>query len=95
MDIRTEEAKTGFEIVIQGNADNRYDDLAKGAKGDFRYLIPIKERDEKLITTAVLYRSGDAPNLGSIYSGHTIDINKGRKGDFLYLCWNSQIAYPI
>ena len=34
-------AAVRFELVIQGGANGSLQDLAKGAGGDFRYLIPV------------------------------------------------------
>lgn len=82
--------------MIQGEADSRYNDLAKGAKGKYRYLVPIKQSGKGLITEVMLYRSNSAvDDFGPTYSGHTIDINEGRKGGYLYLCWKSQKAYAV
>jgi hypothetical protein len=86
---KVEDAVTGFDVFI-GAADAR-PDLAKGAGGAFRYLVPIKNpRVKTKITEVALMRrqSGDR-GLGPGFVGSTIDINDGRGGDWLYLIWKS------
>ncbi|KAM5536439.1 hypothetical protein V8D89_009875 [Ganoderma adspersum] len=79
----------GFEIVIQGDADGSLKDLAKGAGGDFRYVLAIKDvTKEGKVTQVVLLRLEGALRgrpLGWV--GNTIDINKNRGKTFLYLLW--------
>ncbi|KAI0265965.1 hypothetical protein BC834DRAFT_824277 [Gloeopeniophorella convolvens] len=94
----TRKAINNVDLVIQGKADNRYQDLAKGAKGDFRYLIPVHTANNpQYITDLKLLRTPHStqPDPNSGYTGTTGDINKGRKGDYLYLIWRTQTAYPI
>ncbi|KAG6867895.1 hypothetical protein C0993_009741 [Termitomyces sp. T159_Od127] len=96
------QALTNVDLVIQGQADTRYDDLAKGAGGNYRYLIPVRRSNQKLFISALtLARSEDALNdipeqiWRSLPQGATNDINKGRHGDFLYLVWELQRAYEV
>ncbi|KAG6830641.1 hypothetical protein H0H87_007455 [Tephrocybe sp. NHM501043] len=96
------EAITHIDLVITSTEDKRYDDLAKGAKGKYRYLIPIRQSGQSLFLTNLrLLRShSDIINIGIIIglfqaSGYTKDINAGRGGDYLHLLWDSERAYPI
>ncbi|KAG6872773.1 hypothetical protein C0995_006693 [Termitomyces sp. Mi166 len=96
------QALTNFDLVIQGEEDPRYDDLAKGAGGDYRYLIPVIRSNQQLfISELTLARSADPMNdlpsiiWSSLPQGATGDINKGREGDYLYLVWQLQRAYEV
>ena len=86
-------AVTGFEIIIQGGADPALDDLAKGAGGDYRYLLPATDvTKETKVTQVTLLRLDQA--LGTTpsgWDGSTIDINKGRGKTYLYLLWKTAI----
>ncbi|KAK7032626.1 hypothetical protein VNI00_012889 [Paramarasmius palmivorus] len=84
------DAATSFKIVIQSHADPEKKDLAKGAGGDYRYVIPMRDPGARKITSARLLRSGskqDYPPSG--FNGLSTDINQGRKGDYLYIVWKS------
>lgn len=96
------QAATFFDLVIQDSSNAAYSDLAKGAGGAFRFLIPVyNARENKKIVGATLFRSTDAstkPKPSALiqtwgYNDSTIDINKDRKGDYLYLVWKTQLAY--
>ncbi|KAG6904810.1 hypothetical protein DXG01_007015 [Tephrocybe rancida] len=98
---KTSEALTRFDLIIQDQADPRYIDLAAGAGGQYRYLVPSKQdaNKEMFITDLTLVRtSNDATqdlNAGKLVwngvpQGHTGDINHGRKGSYLYLVWQLQ-----
>ncbi|KAF7173580.1 hypothetical protein CNMCM5623_005787 [Aspergillus felis] len=83
---------SGIDIIIQGDKDDRYDDLAKGAGGDYRYLNLRKDGSKKIVNIALLRRKESVSfetvhQLG--YDGYSTDINKGRGGDYLYLVWKS------
>lgn len=85
---KIEDAVTGFDVFI-GEADAR-PDLAKGAGGAFRYLVPVKNpRVTTKITEVALMRrtSGGGPSPGFV--GSTSDLNRSRRGDFLYVIWKS------
>ncbi|KAG6904766.1 hypothetical protein DXG01_007322, partial [Tephrocybe rancida] len=101
---KTSEALTRFDLIIQDQADPRYIDLAAGAGGQYRYLVPSKQdaNKEMFITDLTLVRtSNDATqdlNAGKLVwngvpQGHTGDINHGRKGSYLYLVWQLQQGY--
>ena len=83
------EAVTAFDIIIQSAADPSLDDLAKGAGGDYRYLIPARDIQEpSKVTQVILLRSDSAiDGIPAGWSGKTIDINKGRGKTYLYLVW--------
>ncbi|GIJ84625.1 hypothetical protein Asppvi_003474 [Aspergillus pseudoviridinutans] len=83
---------SGIDIIIQADKDDRYDDLAKGAGGDYRYLNLRKDGSKKIVNVALLRRKESVSfetvhQLG--YDGYSTDINKGRGGDYLYLVWKS------
>ncbi|KAG6875389.1 hypothetical protein C0992_004019 [Termitomyces sp. T32_za158] len=100
--IKVSQALTNVDLVIQSQPDTRYDDLAKGAGGSYRYLIPVRQSNQKLFISAfTLARSevalDEVPEKiwHSLPQGATNDINKGRRGDFLYLVWELQRAYEV
>ncbi len=66
-------------------------DIARGTGGDYRYVIPEKDqREKKKISEINLLRSSNSVTVPpNGYSGMSIDINRGRKGDFLYLIWKT------
>lgn len=90
---KLEERATGIEIAIQRRANNNYKDLAKGAGGQFRYIIIQRDTHRsEVITNIALYRrrnSRDTPT-SSGWMHMTGDINRRRRGDYLYLCWNTE-----
>lgn len=81
----------GFDIAIQGSEDKSKDDLAKGAGGDYRYLIlNTSVTQQSKVTAVTLIRSESALNMPpSGWDGATIDINKGRGETYLYLVWKT------
>ena len=80
-----------FQVSVQSIADLAFDDLAKGAGGDYRYLWP--KCDSKIrakITEVQLLRSDtsiSAPPTG--WQGISADINAGRQRTYLYVIWKS------
>lgn len=84
-------AATAFQISVQPIADLAFDDLAKGAGGDYRYLGP--KSDTKIrakITEVQLLRSDTtitAPPAG--WQGISADINAGRQRAHLHVIWKS------
>ncbi|KAK0214551.1 hypothetical protein IW262DRAFT_277519 [Armillaria fumosa] len=97
-DIR--EAAVTFEVIIQHNRDREkgLSDLAEGADGSYRYLVPHKdERNDKKIYELALGRSIQGYTKEHIrslgYDDSTNDINEGREKDYLYLLWKSKFAY--
>ena len=89
---------TGFSIAIQKSADPAFNDLAKGAGGEWRYVRAVRDtREPRKVVEAQLVRSstrlvpGDvAALMGSqSWEGARRDINEGRGGDYLYLVWRT------
>merc|ERR1719330_2238908 len=81
------QACTGFQLVLSGSSkndlpDHSTGDLAKGAGGDFRYIIPV---------------FGDGKKVKSVYWSESHvkwkncadDVNMGRGGRYLRLCWKT------
>ncbi|KAL7271760.1 hypothetical protein RUND412_005453 [Rhizina undulata] len=90
------QACTGFDIFIQASADSGKSDLAKGANGLYRYIVPIKNpKEKKKITEVALLRSENWADIKSApgYDGITPDINRDRKKDWLYVVWKSVQTY--
>lgn len=87
-------AATGFEIVIQGDANPALEDLAKGAGGDYRYILTQKNVGSKhKVTDSALLRSDSAvEGTPAGWNGMTIDINKGRGKTYLYVLWKTTSA---
>ena len=90
-------AAVAFDIVIQSKKIEGRDDLAKGADGKYRYVIPVPDvRERRKVVEAQLVRSGkrvapgDVPGIvGEGWEGARRDINEGRGGDYLYLVWRT------
>ncbi len=88
-------AASAFEVSVQTIAQSGYDDLAKGAGGDFRYLIPqCNTQARAKIREIELLRSAEVivtPPVG--WDGMTKNINIGRQKTFLYVLWkNAKLA---
>ena len=84
---RKEEAATSFSVTITNDWPAKISkdrDLVRGSKGPSRYLTPHKSSNKPAITGLSFWR----PIFSTSYSSCTSDINEGRGGDFLYLCWN-------
>merc|ERR1711933_317227 len=86
------DAVTGM-VVFQSNTGNGQlgQDIAKEAGGDYRYIITKKETGEQKVdvTSLKLWRTGSSDSKPSKYgyTDWTTDINNGRGGDYLYVCW--------
>ncbi|KAI4101306.1 MAG: hypothetical protein LQ339_005104 [Xanthoria mediterranea] len=74
-------------------------DLAKGAGGKYRYLQFNKDtkNDLKYIEVILVRSAGHARSISEVpgFDVLTMDINKGRKGDFLYLAFKARNALAI
>ncbi|KAL4744284.1 hypothetical protein BDW72DRAFT_98836 [Aspergillus terricola var. indicus] len=86
----TDNAVSNIRVIIQGDPDSGYVDLAKGAGGDYRYLRLERDGGSKIQEVRLLRRNDEADfaavrALG--FDGLSSDINKGRGGDFLYVVW--------
>lgn len=71
-----------------------YNDLTTQSKTDFRYLLTRHDGDQKITKTG-LFRTSESLSESDLktrigqsgYTNHSGDINKGRRGDYLYLVW--------
>ncbi|KAL4908315.1 hypothetical protein BDW74DRAFT_175005 [Aspergillus multicolor] len=83
-------AVSNIRVIIQGDPDSGYYDLAKGAGGDYRYLRMERDGGSK-ITEVKLLRRDDEADFATVqalgFQGLSSDINEGRGKDFLYLVW--------
>lgn len=83
-------AVSSIRIIIQGDRDSAYVDLAKGAGGDYRYLRLERDGGNK-ITEVRLLRGNDEADSSVVralgFDGASGDIDKGRGGDYLYVVW--------
>lgn len=88
-------ALTSIDVEIQENCDESKDSLAQGAKGSYRYLLPLSAKSGNKIYSMNLLRLnskiGGAP---AGYDGCTRNINGGREGTCLYIIWKSQSVEP-
>ncbi|KAI0426566.1 hypothetical protein F5Y09DRAFT_345596 [Xylaria sp. FL1042] len=90
-----DEACTSFEFRLQKDRAEGGKDLASGAGGEYRYLVPIRDRREmKKIKKLALIRQNnfDGPTtltarLGKHWAGANFDINKNRGGTWLWFAW--------
>ena len=85
-------AATSFDVLIQPFCDPKMSDLAQGAGGDFRYVVPRAARSiAEKITEVALYKSEkpiSKPPPG--WHGYCVnDLNKGRKKGCLHLVWKT------
>ncbi|KAK7461489.1 hypothetical protein VKT23_008663 [Stygiomarasmius scandens] len=84
-----DKALTGIGFVMSDSANSNYNDLAAGAGGKYRYLIPeVDASKSQKIGKLDLWRLGDGNTDGIGSKGRTGDLNKDRKGDYLYLGWD-------
>ena len=87
-------ACTAYSVAVQGLADDSKADLASGAGGDFRYVLGMRSLGVPIKLTEVrLLRSSNPVNLQALpegYYGMSGDINRGRKGTYLYLIWRAR-----
>ncbi|KAH8423405.1 uncharacterized protein LDX57_001164 [Aspergillus melleus] len=88
----SDNAVSGVRIIIQGDSDGSFKDLAKGAGGKFRYLRLERGGGEKITDIRLLRRDDEVSwdtvkSLG--FDGISSDINDGRGKSFLYLVWKS------
>ena len=85
-----EEAATGFEILIKDQAiphdkltiTHTTTDVAKGAGGKWRYIRNQYEPNAKKVIDIHFKET-----TGAGFGVCTIDINGGRGGRTLFLCW--------
>ncbi|KAI0597311.1 hypothetical protein F4775DRAFT_593444 [Biscogniauxia sp. FL1348] len=92
-----DKAVTYFDVRITRSSQAGMSDLAKGARGDYRYLVPkVDVHIEKKLRRLALYRKSnregpiqmsDIKDRG--YTDFSTDINAGRRGDYLHLIWEA------
>lgn len=81
--------------MLQNDENFNYVDLAAGAGGQYRYLKMLRDpyamtrvgRVGLLRSPRNKFISDDRKQHG--WDECTEDINKGRQGDWLHLCWNT------
>ena len=79
---------SGFKLIISENENNNpiAKDLSIGAgdlgAGRFRYIVPRFNDGDRKVTEIKLVE-----DLNNDFNSCTQDINKGRGGRELYLCW--------
>jgi hypothetical protein len=85
-----DEALTDLSIWITDSVDNTRDDVSKGAGGQYRYIIETRNNDPNkiLASSLTLRRSSGSLDPKPSYR-QTIDINKGRGKDYLYLSFQT------
>lgn len=84
-----QDAVDNVQIIIQGSSLPGFDDLAKGAGGDFRYALTQNRGATEKISEIVLWE-GELFSTPVGWNARTIDINRGRGGRFLYLVWRTR-----
>ena len=80
------EAATSFRLLIQDNSISGLKDLADGMGGKYRYLEKVSEPNKQKIISIHLTDS----NTNTGYDGCTENINEGRGGKDLFLCWYAE-----
>ncbi|KAF3904554.1 hypothetical protein ABW21_db0202022 [Orbilia brochopaga] len=87
------EAASGFQVEITKVKDLHAPDLSKGdGREYFRYLHAFYTFGGIAAITRVWLSTTKGTNEGH---GRTEDINKGRGGNFLYLCWEYESQRDI
>ena len=76
------QAATSFEFKKTGDEDNSYKNIAKGAGGEYRYLIPQTNAGGQPINTIWLTENKSDAVCAD-------ELNAGRGGRDLYLCWEA------
>ncbi|KAN0076572.1 hypothetical protein V8E54_006714 [Elaphomyces granulatus] len=86
-------AVSNIRIIIQKESDPNFEDLAKGAGGDYRYLRLERNGSDKIHALQLLRRKDEVSfeTINALgFDGVSTDINKGRGGDYLYLVWKNK-----
>lgn len=81
----------GFNVVISPQRNDSYGDIAMGARGDYRYIVPVFDPNNilKVYEAAVLVSGSAITTPPGPFSGMTSDINAGRHGEYLYVAWRT------
>ena len=74
-------AASTIDFVLSDDPIKGMDDLAKSYGGKYRYLRPLNNDDKPKITNIQLVERNN------VLDGCTTNINSGRGGRYLYLCW--------
>ncbi|KAA8907998.1 hypothetical protein FN846DRAFT_946297 [Sphaerosporella brunnea] len=99
----SENACTGFDVIIQPNSNPDYPDLARGAGGDWRYLRPIKDRHNfnKVVEIGLIRkpRGAGPAGLGDVsvkgFNAVSGDLNKDRGGDWLHVAFKTVPTHDL
>ena len=88
-----EEAISGLSLIVKDNRDSSKTNLATGVSGQYRYLGIERDSyiDATKIRDVMLLRGKQGIPEG--WDG-MFDLNKSRKGDFLYLVWSTTTFLP-
>jgi len=70
----------GYKQYTRGTGD-----LADGALGYYRYIVPVGNVTPASAVKRVWWQEGKGNNKGNC----TGDINKGRRGRYLFFCWSN------
>jgi len=75
--------------------ENYRGDLAKGSGGKYRYIELVRDGKEAIVDIAFFRMSRKEEKEQNNkkpeqYENYSADLNDGRKGDSLYLCFNKQ-----
>lgn len=90
------EALTDLDLVITSSKDERYNDLAAGAGGDWRYLVPQRNPNSQFyITDSLALRRSKEKVSVKFPVRSSGDINNDRGGDYLYLEWAVERAIAV
>lgn len=71
-------------------------DLAKGARGSYRYLLPMRNpgQKEKITNIHMLKSLEEVSTAPQSFHGMTGDTNEGRGSPHLYLVWTVESEEP-
>ena len=80
------EAATSFRLLIRNNPISGLKDLADGMGGKYRYIEKVTELNQQKITS--VHITDSKTNTG--FDGCSDNINEGRGGKDLFLCWYAE-----
>ncbi|KAJ3278975.1 hypothetical protein HDU79_001035 [Rhizoclosmatium sp. JEL0117] len=83
------EACSGIRFWKSKNGQSGYTDMAKGTGGEYRYIEVTRSPGPKIVEVRLWRTSrGSKPSvLGYKYCDN---LNEGRGGDDLYVCWKTE-----
>lgn len=85
-------AATSFDVLIQPYQDTKLDDLAKGAGGEFRYIVPRSDRklERKIVEVGLVRSERPVRSVPSGWDGYSvINIFNGRPKGHLHIVWKT------